>query len=76
MNIYIIPHTHLDAGWIKTTDQTYEEHAKRIIESVLEALDYDYRYRFNWADTYFFARWYEETTPYYRELAERMIKQK
>ena len=65
----------MDAGWIKTTDMIYEEHAKKIIESVLDHMVEDYRARFNWADTYFFARWYKEADTRYKELAHKFVKE-
>lgn len=66
----------LDVGWIQTTDMMYEEHAKKIIESILDLMKEDFRIKFNWADTYFFARWYEDASDHYKMLAQEYVKSK
>ena len=38
VNIHIVPHTHLDPGWLQTVDQYYTNKVKYIMNSVTESL--------------------------------------
>ena len=59
LDIFIVPHSHMDAGWLKTIDQYYDLGVKRIFDSVIEQLQRDKKYTFTLGDIYYFQRWYE-----------------
>jgi hypothetical protein len=48
--VYILPHTKLVLDPKLSMKENYEQKAKPVLNSVLSALDYDYRYKFNWAE--------------------------
>ena len=41
LDVFIVPHSHMDAGWLKTIDQYYDLGVKRIFDSVIEQLQRD-----------------------------------
>ena len=75
LEVYLISHSHTDAGWIETYDSYYVK-VKKIIESVLDALKWDPSLKFNWADTSFLAKWYRETDSEYREIIHELVESK
>ncbi len=75
LNIYIIPYSYLDSELARTKDQIFNERAKFMIESVLDSLDEDVRYRFTWTETYYFARWYKQASSQRKQQAERLINE-
>ena len=62
-NLHIVPHSHLDAGWLKTIDEYYDLGVSKIFPRVIEALldsgDSDRTYTIG--DIYYFQRWYFES---------------
>ena len=38
ITVYLVPHTHLDPGWIKTIDEYYEQKVKYILINVIDQL--------------------------------------
>ena len=48
--IHVLPHTHLDAGWIETFDNYYKLYVSKILESLIPELEANPDYKFNWAE--------------------------
>lgn len=44
--VHVVPHSHLDMGWLSTIDRYYDDSVGRIFDSVIDALT-DSRYRSN-----------------------------
>ena len=57
LEIYLICHSHTDAGWAQTYDSYYNG-VKGIFRSMVDALWMNHDYKFNWSDSNFLARWY------------------
>ena len=36
LDVFIVPHSHMDAGWLKTIDEYYELGVQRIFDSMFE----------------------------------------
>ena len=61
-----MPHTHNDAGWLKTVDEYFEGPAKgndyanvrMIIDSVIPELIKDKRRKFTYVEMKYFSMWY------------------
>jgi hypothetical protein len=57
--VFLIPHSHCDAGWIKTVDAYYEEQVQYILSASVNATARDPGRRFHWAEVVFFQRWFD-----------------
>ncbi|XP_073998825.1 lysosomal alpha-mannosidase-like isoform X2 [Rhodnius prolixus] len=83
LNIHLIPHTHDDAGWLKTVDQYYygghQRHApfgvQYIIDSVLAELEVNETRRFTYVESAFLWRWWNDRGEYHREKLRKLVKQ-
>ena len=38
MRVFVVPHSHIDPGWLKTVGEYYEEDVKGILETVVTTL--------------------------------------
>ncbi|XP_028968293.1 lysosomal alpha-mannosidase-like [Galendromus occidentalis] len=81
-NVHLIPHSHMDLGWLKTVEQYYygtnakvtPDAVQYIYDSVLKELSADEERRFIFVETGFFSMWWEkrpESRELFRELLER-----
>eukprot|EP01091_Cochliopodium_minus_P016677 TRINITY_DN631_c5_g1_i2.p1 TRINITY_DN631_c5_g1~~TRINITY_DN631_c5_g1_i2.p1 ORF type:complete len:923 (-),score=206.34 TRINITY_DN631_c5_g1_i2:268-3036(-) len=75
---HIIPHSHCDAGFVKTFDEYYEEEVRFILSSVTENLYANPSYRFNWAEIGFFFKYWTDnrTTDEMRDKLRHIIENK
>ncbi|CAF4957219.1 unnamed protein product [Pieris macdunnoughi] len=68
LNVHVIPHSHMDAGWVKTFDEYYygtktsisTANVQMIYHSVLSELLHDKRRKFTFSETAYFWRWWKE----------------
>ncbi|CAG4967828.1 unnamed protein product [Colias eurytheme] len=68
LNVHIIAHSHMDAGWVKTFDEYYygtkttisTANVQLIYHSVLSELLHDKRRKFTFSETAYFWRWWKE----------------
>ena len=77
INIHIIPHTHLDPGWLKTPEEYYhQEGVGLIFKTVLDSLTHDTEKTFIINEVYYFKIWYEKLTPQDKAKVKQLISQK
>ena len=68
LRIHVVPHTHDDAGWLKTVDQYYvgskqiiqRAGVQYILDTVVQCLQADASRRFTYAEMAFFTRWWRQ----------------
>lgn len=68
LRVHVVPHTHDDAGWLKTVDQYYVGAEQRIqkacvrliLDTVVQCLLEDPARRFTYAEVAFFERWWRQ----------------
>ena len=72
--IHVLPHTHLDAGWIETFDNYYDLYVSSIFDTLVPELESNPDYRFNWAEVGYLEKWWNmqnELTQYrFKTLVE------
>jgi alpha-mannosidase II len=72
--IFVVPHSHCDPGWIKTFDDYFRSQTSGIITSIVKALAADKRRTFIWAEISYFEWWWREQTPNMRNVAKKLMK--
>ena len=67
IKVHIVPHSHMDAGWLSTYDEYLENWVKRIFTSVTQKMIKNPQYKFTIGDVAFFKDWYLSKKPTFRE---------
>ncbi|XP_063708825.1 lysosomal alpha-mannosidase-like [Culicoides brevitarsis] len=83
INVHMVPHTHDDAGWLKTVDQYYygskntiqKAGVQYIIDSVIQELLKDPEKRFIYVESAFFSMWWKEQTPELQEQVKELVNE-
>ena len=77
INIHIIPHTHLDPGWLKTPEEYYhQEGIDQIFNTVLDSLTNHQDRTFIINEVYYFKRWYLSLDSSSKENLKKIISEK
>ena len=58
IDVHVVPHSHMDAGWLYNVDQYYESGVMHILSSVTERLRKHPEATYTHGDIYYFQRWY------------------
>jgi alpha-mannosidase len=77
INIHIIPHTHLDPGWLKTPEEYYrKEKVNYIFDTILSELSRFKEKTFVINEIYYFKIWYSDIKEEKKLKLKELIKQK
>lgn len=60
LQVIIMPHSHVDPGWLKTTNEYYTDKTKHILTNMVNKLTEHPDMSFVWAETIYFAMWWNE----------------
>ncbi|XP_034129784.1 lysosomal alpha-mannosidase-like isoform X6 [Drosophila guanche] len=83
VNIHLVPHSHDDAGWLKTVDQYFYGHKNNIqhagvqyiIDTVVSELIKDPKRRFIQVETSFFAKWWKEQSETVKQVVKKLVNE-
>ncbi|XP_037300756.1 lysosomal alpha-mannosidase isoform X2 [Manduca sexta] len=83
LNVHLISHSHMDAGWVKTFDEYYygtktstsSANVQLVYHSVLSELLHDKRRKFTFSETGYFWRWWKEQRPTTRATFRTLVQE-
>lgn len=73
--VFVVLHSHNDAGWLETADYYYENQSQYILETMLDLLQENTSLKFSWAEVYFLSR-YLEDHPTKKPIVKKLIQEK
>ena len=77
INIHIIPHTHLDPGWLNTPEEYYSQKSiPGIFKTVFESLKNNQQRTFIINEIYYFKIWYESLSSGDKEDFKKLVSEK
>lgn len=82
LNVHLVPHTHDDAGWLKTVDQYYVGSnnsiqvacVQYILDSLIPALLADKNRKFIYVEMAFLQRWWREQSEGMKSIVKDLVK--
>lgn len=60
IEVFLVPHSHCDAGWLKTFDEYYQDQVRHILSTVTAALKSAPHRKFSWVEVAFLEKWWAE----------------
>jgi alpha-mannosidase II len=76
LKIWVIPHSHNDPGWIKTVDEYFNKQTRNILDLMVDALAADPSRTFIWAETSYFAMWWDTASDSRKATVKRLLDRK
>jgi hypothetical protein len=60
LDVWLVPHSHDDVGWLLTVDEYYVQQVRWILDTVVPTLQADPRRRFTIVEVAYLRRWWDE----------------
>ncbi len=74
LNIWVLPHSHMDPGWVRTSDQYFEFFVNDAYTTAVAALTADPARKFQAVEMIYFSKWYDAATPTQRAQAQTLVQ--
>ncbi|CAM4928804.1 unnamed protein product [Rotaria socialis] len=74
LKIIIMPHSHADPGWRNTYEEYFVHVVYHILNTMIDILNTNKKYRFVWAEMSFLSLWWDQATPKQRNLLKKFLK--
>lgn len=73
LNVIILPHSHVDAGWLLTIEEYYVQYVKGILNNMVAKLRQYEDMTFVWAESVFLSMWWNELEDVDKHQVRRLI---
>ncbi|CAG9313475.1 MAN2A2_1 [Blepharisma stoltei] len=73
-DVYIVPHSHCDLGWLDTIDGYYNSHVGKILDNIVTVLQKDVRRKIVWSETSFLKQWINNSPKSKIDIFKRLVK--
>lgn len=75
LTVLIVPHSHVDPGWVETVDEYYTRKVRTILDGMVRKLHLYPDLTFIWAEIVYFSRWWEAQTHLIQLQVKELIKE-
>jgi hypothetical protein len=74
LNIWVLPHSHMDPGWVRTSDQYFEFFVNDAYTTAVAALAANPARKFQAVEMIYFSKWYDAASPAQRAQAQALVQ--
>lgn len=74
LNVILVPHSHVDPGWLQTMDNYYKQRVKFILDNLVRKLVAYPDMTFIWAEIIFLKRWWKDQSDSIRKQMNDLVK--
>ncbi|CAM4802040.1 unnamed protein product [Rotaria magnacalcarata] len=74
LKIILMPHSHADPGWRSTYEEYFVHAVYHILNTMIDILETNKKYKFVWAEMSFLSLWWDQATPKQHSLLKKFLK--